>query len=140
MYKRQALWGEFDSTLVAVEDVELGVKKIAGVKTPVLNNIVFATKPFSVFNNPKWYLDGIALVKEIASVGIEKEVFIRKMQLLDRARKKTTQKVNLFEKVQIPGYEDAIRKIKRFMEDEDNLSKSAQKIVKTRQMTQEEKV
>ncbi|MBN2273137.1 MAG: V-type ATP synthase subunit D [Bacteroidales bacterium] len=135
-----ALWGEFDSTLVAVEDVELGVKKIAGVKTPVLNNIVFATKPFSVFNNPKWYLDGIALVKEIASVGIEKEVFIRKMQLLDRARKKTTQKVNLFEKVQIPGYEDAIRKIKRFMEDEDNLSKSAQKIVKTRQMTQEEKV
>ena len=30
---------------------------------------------------------------------------------------------NLFEKVQIPGYEDAIRKIKRFMEDEENLSK-----------------
>ncbi len=30
-------------------------------------------------------------------------------------------------------YEDAIRKIKRFMEDEENLSKSAQKIVKTRQ-------
>lgn len=133
-----AIWGEFDSSLVSVEDVELGVKKIAGVKTPVLNNIVFAIKPFSVFNNPKWYLDGIALVKEMASIGIEKEVFTRKMQLLDHARKKTTQKVNLFEKVQIPGYEDAILKIKRFMEDEDNLSKSAQKIVKTRQSKQEE--
>ena len=48
-------------------------------------------------------------------------------------RRKTTQKVNLYEKVQIPGYEDAIRKIKRFMEDEENLSKSAQKIVKTKQ-------
>ena len=35
--------------------------------------------------------------------------------------------------MQIPGYEDAIRKIKRFMEDEENLSKSAQKIVKTKQ-------
>jgi len=32
--------------------------------------------------------------------------------------------VNLFEKVQIPGYQDALRKIKRFMEDEENLSKS----------------
>ena len=53
--------------------------------------------------------------------------------LLDFARRKTTQKVNLYEKVQIPGYEDAIRKIKRFMEDEENLSKSAQKIVKTKQ-------
>jgi len=41
--------------------------------------------------------------------------------------------VNLFEKVQIPGYEDAIRKIKRFMEDEENLSMSSQKIVKSRQ-------
>ena len=55
------------------------------------------------------------------------------MQLLDRARKKTTQKVNLYEKVQIPGYQEAIRKIKRFMEDEENLSKAAQKIVKQRQ-------
>ena len=31
------------------------------------------------------------------------------------------------------GKQDAIRKIKRFMEDEENLSKSAQKIVKTKQ-------
>ena len=54
------------------------------------------------------------------------------MELLDYARKKTTQKVNLFEKVQIPGYQDAIRKIKRFMEDEENLSKSSQKIVKSK--------
>jgi len=35
--------------------------------------------------------------------------------------------------VQIPGFEEAMKKIKRFLEDEENLSKSAQKIVKTRQ-------
>ena len=46
---------------------------------------------------------------------------------------KTTQKVNLFEKVQIPGYQEAVRKIKRFMEDEENLSKSSQKILKSLQ-------
>jgi V/A-type H+-transporting ATPase subunit D len=34
--------------------------------------------------------------------------------------------------VQIPGYEEAILKIKRFLEDEENLSKSSQKIVKQR--------
>ncbi len=59
------------------------------------------------------------------------------MSLLDYARKKTTQKVNLYEKVQIPGYEEAIMKIKRFMEDEENLSKSSQKIIKNRQQLQE---
>jgi len=127
------LWGEFDSGLVSIEDVHLGIKKIAGVMTPVLEGIDFYTQEFSVFNKPKWYLGGIEVIKKMVSLAIEREVFTRKMELLDYARKKTTQKVNLFEKVQIPGYEDAIRKIKRFMEDEDNLSKSAQKIVKSRQ-------
>ena len=60
------------------------------------------------------------------------------MDLLEYARKKTTQKVNLFEKVQIPGYQDAIRKIKRFMEDEENLSKSSQKIVKAKRQREAE--
>jgi len=39
--------------------------------------------------------------------------------------------------VQIPGYQDAIRKIKRFLEDEENLSKSAQKIVKSKHQQEE---
>ena len=127
------LWVEFDASLTGIDNVRLSVKNIAGVKTPALEGIDFYTKRFSIFNKPKWYLDGVALIKEIALIAIEKEVFTRKMQLVDRARKKTTQKVNLYEKVQIPGFEDAIIKIKRFMEDEENLSKSAQKIVKNRQ-------
>lgn len=126
------LWTEFDPTLIAIADVSLSVKKIAGVKTPILEEIHFKIKEFSLFHQPSWFMDGIAILKEVATLGIEREFFIRKMKLLDRARKKTTQKVNLYEKVQIPGYEEAIRKIKRFIEDEDNLSKSSQKIVKDR--------
>jgi V/A-type H+-transporting ATPase subunit D len=99
--------------------------------------VEFEIAQFSVFSKPKWFLDGIKVVKELAEIGIEQEFFNQKMILLDHARKKTTQKVNLFEKVQIPGYEDAIRKIKRFLEDKENLSKSAQKIVKSRQETRE---
>lgn len=128
-----ALWNEFDPSLITVDEVHLNIKKIAGVRTPVLEGIDFHIADFSVFNAPKWFLGGISIVKKMVTIAIEREIFLRKMHLLDYARKKTTQKVNLFEKVQIPGYEDAIRKIKRFMEDEDNLSKSAQKIVKTRQ-------
>ena len=128
-----ALWGEFDLTLLKVEDVVLSTQKIAGVRTPVLEDVRFAEKQYDLFSSPVWYADGVELLKQLARLGIECEVYSRKMELLDYARRKTTQKVNLYEKVQIPGYEDAIRKIKRFMEDEENLSKSAQKIVKTRQ-------
>ena len=128
-----ALWGEFDPTLLSVKDVSLSEQKIAGVRTPVLEGITFEEKEYDLFSSPAWYADGVALLKRLASLSIEFEVYNHKMNLLDYARRKTTQKVNLYEKVQIPGYEDAIRKIKRFMEDEENLSKSAQKIVKTRQ-------
>jgi V/A-type H+-transporting ATPase subunit D len=133
-----ALWGEFDTSLVKVKDVKMAMKKIAGVKTPIFDGVDFDIQSFSLFNKPKWFLDGIVLVKELAAIGIEREFFAQKVVLLDHARKKTTQKVNLFEKVQIPGYDDAIRKIKRFLEDEENLSKSAQKIVKSRQQAGKE--
>ena len=125
-----ALWNEFDASLVSVRDVHLDVKKIAGVRVPVLGDVDFDVKPFSLFNSPKWYYDGIALLQGLARNAIECEFTEAKLGLLEHARKKTTQKVNLFEKVQIPGYADAIRKIKRFMEDEENLSKSSQKILK----------
>jgi V/A-type H+-transporting ATPase subunit D len=135
-----ALWGEFDTTLVHVDDVKMEVRKIAGVRIPVLEGVEFSIRPFSIFSSPKWFADGIEQLKELAQIGIEQEFMLQKLNLLEHARKKTTQKVNLFEKVQIPGYEDAIRKIKRFMEDEENLSKSAQKIVKSRQEAEKNNV
>ena len=128
-----ALWGEFDASLVALKDVQLDVKKIAGVRVPVLTNIQLEVKPFGLFSAPKWYFDGIKLLQGLAKTAVEHEFVEAKLLLLDHARKKTTQKVNLFEKVQIPGFQEAIRKIKRFMEDEENLSKSSQKILKSLQ-------
>lgn len=128
-----ALWNEFDTSILRIVDVNLGIKKIAGVRVPLLENVEFEVKPYSLFNSPTWYADGIILLKELAHTAIEREFVLAKLDLLEYARKKTTQKVNLFEKVQIPGYQDALRKIKRFMEDEENLSKSSQKIMKSRQ-------
>lgn len=127
------LWGEFDASLLRVEDVVLSVKKIAGVQTPLLDEVKFEIAAYNPFTRPVWFADGIDILRKLAEISINREVWLRKMELLDNARKKTTQKVNLYEKVQIPGFEDAMRKIKRFLEDEENLSKSAQKIVKTRQ-------
>ena len=128
-----ALWGEFDASLVSLKDVELGEKKIAGVRVPLLLNISLEVRPFGLFSAPKWYFDGIQLLQGLAKTAVEREFVLAKLDLLDHARRKTTQKVNLFEKVQIPGYQEAIRKIKRFMEDEENLSKSSQKILKSLQ-------
>lgn len=131
------LYDEYVEDILVVKDVKMSVKKIAGVKTPVLDEVEYEVKDFSLFNQPGWLLDGVEYIKEVVSIALEREFFARKMELLDKARKKTTQKVNLYEKVQIPGFQEAIRKIKRFLEDEENLSKSSQKIVKTRKLMEE---
>ena len=133
-----ALWNEFDPGLISITDVDLITVKVAGVKTPDLKDIHYEIHEFNAFAKPAWYADGVAILKELSRLGIESEVYMEKSRILDWQRKKTTQKVNLYEKVQIPGYQEAIRKIKRYMEDEENLSKAASKIVKSRHAEEEE--
>lgn len=132
-----ALWNEFEPGLIRITDVDLVTVKVAGVRTPELKEIHYEIRPFNAFVKPAWYPDGVKVLKELTRLGIESEVYAEKRRILDFQRKKTTQKVNLYEKVQIPGYQEAIRKIKRFMEDEENLSKASSKIVKIRHAAEE---
>lgn len=133
-----ALWNEFEPGLIRITDVKLRTVKVAGVKIPELDGIEYELSPFNAFVKPAWYADGVRILKDITELGIRSEVFAQRRKILEFQRKKTTQKVNLYEKVQIPGYKEAIRKIKRYMEDEENLSKASSKIVKTRHAAQEE--
>jgi len=131
------LWNEFEPGLISVSDVRLRTVKIAGVATPALDEVLFDVKEINLFAKPMWYADGVRILKNLAQIGIESEIYTEVSRILDYSRKKTTQKVNLYEKVQIPGYNEAIRKIKRFMEDEENLSKASQKIVKNKHLAEE---
>ena len=126
------LYAEFDPELVKVKEIEISVKKIAGVKTPVLDKVHYDTIDYSLFLQKAWIPGGIDILKNISQLNIEVLIAKRKMQVLDYARRKTTQKVNLYEKVQIPELNNAVLKIKRYLEDVENLEKSAQKIVKAR--------
>jgi len=126
------IWCEYDLSLLGVDQVTIGEKKIAGVRIPVLEEVSFVSAGVNLFSSPKWFHDGISVLKRIIELEAELRILKQKIGILEYARKKTTQKVNLYEKVQIPEYENTIRKIKRFLEDEENLMKAAQKIVKSR--------
>ena len=133
-----ALWNEFDPGLIRITGIDISTVKVAGVKTPQLDAIHYEIMPFNAFVKPAWYADGVRILEDLSRLGIESEIQEERRRILDFQRKKTTQKVNLYEKVQIPGYQEAIRKIKRYMEDEENLSKASSKIVKTRHAEEEE--
>jgi len=126
------LWMEMPEDLVKISKVDVDVRKIAGVKTPVLDKITFDISRYSLLAESAWIPDGVEILKRFAELKITLQLAKKKVTILEYARKKTTQKVNLYEKVQIPEYKEAIRKIKRYMEDEDNLAKSSQKILKVK--------
>lgn len=127
----KGFWVEFPEIL-KMDKVEIYQKKVIGVKIPQLKTISFELSDLSWWNLPAWIPEGVQLLKEASQLKVKANVLQQQIDVLDLARKKTTQKVNLYEKVQIPEYEDAILKIKRFLEDKENISKAAQKIVKKR--------
>lgn len=125
------LWAEFPD-LVRIENTEIVNRNIAGVSLPELDHIDFHVRDYSYFGGRTWYSEGVRIVQKLNEMNVRIQLMDRTVEILHYARKKTTQKVNLYEKVQIPDYRDAIRKIKGFLEDQENLSRAAQKIVKSR--------
>ncbi|MEI0477423.1 V-type ATP synthase subunit D [Brachyspira pulli] len=129
-------WTEFPE-IVKIKKINSELKNIAGVKVSILSNIDFSIENVSLFNMPSWIRLAISMFERLMTIQVKIEMTEARLNALAYARKKTTQKVNLYEKVQIPEYKTAIIKIKRYMEDEDNLSKSSQKIVKERNRAKE---
>lgn len=126
------LWQEFPQDALTVTEIHTTLKNIAGVSTPQFERAVFSEKALCLFNHPLWITDGIALLKDLINLSLEKQLLEHRAGLLDAARKKTTQKVNLYEKVQVPAYLDAIAKVKKYLNDEESLGKAGQKIIKKR--------
>ncbi len=126
------LWIEFPKVLF-IQDLEVSVEQVIGVKVPRVKDIEFKLADFSWWNYPGWLPAGIALLKNATALDLKIDILRKQIDLLDNARKKTTQKVNLYEKVQIPEMEQATIKIKRFLEDKENIAKAGQKIMKNRQ-------
>ena len=125
------LWVEFPDVL-QVEEVKVAMRNIAGVKIPQFEGLSFEMERFSLFGRPSWILEGIEILKGLAELRVKHKIVKEELDILEYARKKTTQKVNLYEKVQVPAFDEAILKIKRFLEDEENLAKSSQKILKAK--------
>lgn len=131
-----ALWTRYPEVL-KVESIDIRIKNTAGTKIPVLEDIQFKLGQFIDFDQPVWLLKGLDVLKKIVLMETREQVYQQQHDILHQARKKTTQKVNLYEKVQIPAFELGINQIKRFLEDKENIAKAAQKIVKERNQKKE---
>lgn len=125
------IWNDF-TPMVQVEEVQRERQNVAGTKVWSFKGVIFKDVQFNPRYEPAWMPAALEALQEYLRARLQLESMEDKLRSLEEARKKTTQKVNLYEKVQIPEYEESIRRIKRFLEDKQNIATAAMKIVKNR--------
>jgi len=118
--------------LVLVEEVKTSGANVAGVDVPVFEDVVFADVEHDLYVMPLWVDTAVDHLKRLSFIGAEAEVLKSQLLLLERELRVTVQRVNLFEKIMIPGTRDQIRTIQVFLGDQQSASVVRGKIAKSK--------
>jgi V/A-type H+-transporting ATPase subunit D len=116
--------------LVAVEAVRTRVGNVAGVRVPVFERVDFKHLPYSLVGTPPFFDAAIELWHKALSAKAEVDVLAEQMAALSEQLTKTTQRINLYEKVLIPECKENIRKIKVYLGDQQTAGVCRAKIAK----------
>ena len=122
----------FVDGLVKVKKVNKGAANIAGVAIPTFESVETDTKDVDPWASPAWVDAAAAAAKEMLSLRAERAVYEEQRRLVSEELQRTSQRVNLFEKVKIPECRAAIRVIKIALGDEQTAAVARGKIAKSR--------
>ncbi|MDD2761389.1 MAG: V-type ATP synthase subunit D [Methylomonas sp.] len=105
------------SHLLSIGTVEMDKENIVGINLPVLKQVELIKKPYSPYLKPHWADAVVTHLSLMLELQIRHRVEQQRLQLLNAAVKKVTQKVNLFDKVLIPTTQRNIQKIRIYLSD-----------------------
>lgn len=103
--------------LVNLQDVELGTENIVGVKLPVLARVDYDVAEYSFISTPAWVDELITRLQEVIELRLKATVAAKRVQTLEYAVRRVTQRVNLFDRILIPNAKRNIKKIQVFLGD-----------------------
>ena len=103
----------------------------------MVREVEFARTQPSLTATPPWYDDALQTLADLARVRLERRVFDEQRRLLAQELRTTNQRVNLFERVKIPGCRDAIRRIRIVLGDVQTLDVARSKIAKAKTLERE---
>jgi V/A-type H+-transporting ATPase subunit D len=118
------------SGMVAVEEVKVRSENAVGVELPRLDDVRFRVQSYSLLGEPHWVDAAIEGLREVLELRIRNQMAERRLELLEDAVRKITQRVNLFTEVLIPRAEDNIRKISIYLGDLERAAVIRAKIAK----------
>ncbi|MCF6205025.1 MAG: V-type ATP synthase subunit D [Methylococcaceae bacterium] len=120
--------------LVTIRQVEMSEENVVGVKLPYLKQIEIQSEPYSLLSKPHWVDFLVVQLKEMLELKIKLDVEQKRVEILQQAVNKVTQRVNLFDKVLIPRAQQNIRKIRIFLSDTERAAVIRAKITKNKRL------
>lgn len=117
---------------IKVKNIIRGIKNVAGIKLPIIDEIEYEIAPYSTFVNPPWIDQGLEFLKQLMHLRELVRILHEQEAVLQGELRKITQRVNLFEKVMIPTAKENIRLIRITLAEEQTAAVGRSKIAKAK--------
>jgi V/A-type H+-transporting ATPase subunit D len=116
--------------LLRIDEVLLDWENLVGARLPVLQEVRVTVRDYGFIAKPHWVDRVVIELRRMLELDIGRQIEKRRLELLNTALRKVTQRVNLFEKVLIPRTQENIRNIRIFLSDAERAAVVRSKIAK----------
>lgn len=120
--------------LVEVRQLEITQINLVGIRLPEVRSLQLAARPYSLLSTEPWLDRLTQLLMRATELQIHGRVLEKRLSLLETGLQKTTQRLNLFDKVLIPQAERNIRKIRIALSDSERAGVVTSKIAKNKRL------
>jgi len=128
------------SNLVTVESVEIGEENVVGVPLPFLKRLQTNVDPYSLLGKPPWVDALVGRLAQTTELRLKVQVAQQRVRLIEAAERRITQRVNLFDKIMIPGAKQNIKKIQIFLGDAERAAVVRSKLAKRKQQAERQQL
>lgn len=124
--------------LIDVQEIKVSQVNLVGLLLPEITSLKLAIKPYSFLTTDHW-MDHLArLLIKATEIELQQKILNKRLELLDKGVQKTTQRLNLFDKVLIPRAQKNIRKIRIVLSDNERAAVVTSKIAKNKRLKAEQ--
>lgn len=118
--------------LMTVTEWRVKSLNIAGAEVPAHGGLDFEVPERDLFVSPIWEDTAAELLKQQTEVRLRRQLLVEQLSCIEEELRTVTQRVNLFEKVKIPGAQENIRRINIYIGDQQTNSVGRSKIAKAK--------
>ena len=117
-------------TGTTVDEVEKEWGNIAGIDIPTFVSVKFKEAPYRLMGTPLWIDSALKRLRKLVSKKENIRVVEEKKMALEKELREVSIRVNLFEKIMIPRTQNAIKRIRVFLGDQQLSAVSQAKVAK----------